>query len=469
MADAIRFPAAPQAPVRASASPFQAVSRSAGWDAATVAEGGEKGGEASLQWASETWDEVLQSQLETAAAPASPIADGTSYWGTGEPLAIAQMPPIVDAQMQPPLRSQFQADMSGVRGLARAGIVMQTVRQMTSLDGGADRLASLGSASLVNVAATTDISIPATGETVVGAAPQAALSGQGAPVADPLAGGAIPISVVRSESHIPTSAVVGDTFNAQGVAAQVAAGANPQSPAATVLGGDDGAGGRGRSGSEGESGLVSIIGQAAENIDVAPSQGGADAGAPDNSVSQQLAAAIGPPSSKPGRPVDVATTFAQPAAAATMPGRELSRVLVVRLEPAELGPVTMHLRSRGGAIDVTIRTGDQAVASLIETQKDKLVEDLKLAGHVVKDVAIAVDPGLRMANARQDDQLPSPQGQGLSGSFSGGQDSSAGRGGERQSTSHNQIREAQEFDKVGAGFEGDADPDGRRSSAGIFV
>lgn len=74
----------------------------------------------------------------------------------------------------------------------------------------------------------------------------------------------------------------------------------------------------------------------------------------------------------------------------TMADRNPVRILSLRLEPAELGTVTVRMRDRGGALEIELRASEPATARMIEDDGDLLRRLVERAGHEVERLRVDV-------------------------------------------------------------------------------
>lgn len=68
------------------------------------------------------------------------------------------------------------------------------------------------------------------------------------------------------------------------------------------------------------------------------------------------------------------------------------RVLVVKLQPAELGTVTLRLTMRGDTLSVAMSAQDSGTMALLNSQRGVLADDLTSLGHRIGDITVNLAP-----------------------------------------------------------------------------
>jgi Flagellar hook-length control protein FliK len=66
------------------------------------------------------------------------------------------------------------------------------------------------------------------------------------------------------------------------------------------------------------------------------------------------------------------------------------RVLVVELQPAELGTVTVRLSLKGDTLSVALSAEERGTTALLDTQRGMLVDELRTLGHKIGDISVTL-------------------------------------------------------------------------------
>lgn len=134
-------------------------------------------------------------------------------------------------------------------------------------------------------------------------------------------------------------------------------------------------------------------------------------------------------------------------------------VLVVRLEPAELGIVTVRLSMKGDVLTVKLEAGERGTAAMLENHRTGLIGDLVASGQKIGDLSVSLaaeTTTLPEPFAKQSQPSSSTQGE-TTGMPLGGQASDGGgRGGGQfagRTVPHQQsVLEGEEVNPAGGGM-----------------
>jgi chemotaxis protein MotD len=144
------------------------------------------------------------------------------------------------------------------------------------------------------------------------------------------------------------------------------------------------------------------------------------------------------------------------------PGAQVLRVLEIRLEPAELGTVSVRMSLRGSALEVHVAADRADTARLVQQDRDVLADRLQAAGYSLDTLVIqARDPDrAAVFNAASGGQVPP-------GTLAQSQSGGAG-GGAHPGSANTSGREA-----VRQGAQGSNDdtggPNDRSAAGGLYV
>jgi chemotaxis protein MotD len=110
-----------------------------------------------------------------------------------------------------------------------------------------------------------------------------------------------------------------------------------------------------------------------------------------------------------------AATIRQDAGAAPAP----IRVLHIQLQPPELGLLTVKLSLQGNALDIKLEAAEQRTVRMLEADRDRLSDMLRVAGYAVDGLAVTLPTGDGRVNPGS--TLPPGTGDSLAQQSTGGQ------------------------------------------------
>jgi chemotaxis protein MotD len=140
----------------------------------------------------------------------------------------------------------------------------------------------------------------------------------------------------------------------------------------------------------------------------------------------QIMAAITGPDGLAAGSADPSATPANDPAAAAAPERQLVRTLDIRLEPPDLGSVTVKLRLSGQHLALNISTDTASTAHSLEQDRDTLATLLRGNGYTTEIGAVRHEPGAAVIAAGLDASAPSQSSAGQSSAQGSGQGSGGG-------------------------------------------
>jgi hypothetical protein len=150
-----------------------------------------------------------------------------------------------------------------------------------------------------------------------------------------------------------------------------------------------------------------------------------------------------------------------PAAAPRPAALQPVKVLIIQLQPADLGTVIVRMRLKADAMDVEVEAGRHATVRLIDADRDTLTSLLRSAGcHVEALTVRAVEPASTAASSGAMPGSPDPGPQSQPGGS--GSDARA-RGGRAQPDHHSdtQLSDRNDHDSE--------QTTGNRRGAGLYV
>jgi chemotaxis protein MotD len=144
------------------------------------------------------------------------------------------------------------------------------------------------------------------------------------------------------------------------------------------------------------------------------------------------------------------------------PGAQVLRVLEIRLEPAELGTVSVRMSLRGSALEVHVAADRADTARLVQQDRDVLADRLQAAGYSLDTLVIqARDPDrAAVFNAASGGQVPP-------GTLAQSQSGGAG-GGARPGSANTSGREAARQGAQGSNDD-TGGPNDRSAAGGLYV
>ena len=142
-----------------------------------------------------------------------------------------------------------------------------------------------------------------------------------------------------------------------------------------------------------------VGGSEAETVEPSPDVNDrpADASAADSARPQSPSFAMGAPDQRPRGLADTAAVVssatpsrseATPASASSAAG--VVKVVTIQLQPADLGTVTVRMSMKNDELDLQLQVERHETARLLQNDREKLAEVLRVAGYRIDDVGIVM-------------------------------------------------------------------------------